>query len=106
MKFIIFVSFFIFIFTIGSSLSVTRSEGSKEDLKAALTGDFDDGNFFINVEMLQFNFKYDIDLMRACNGTNNGNTKSQRFKNRNGGTRNYQNRQKQNQEQPINPDAY
>lgn len=52
MKFIIFVSFFIFIFTIGSSLSIMRSEGSKEDLKAALTGDFDDGNFFINVKML------------------------------------------------------
>ena len=43
MKLIIFVSFFIFIFKIGHSLSIMRSEDSKEDL-AALTGDFDDGN--------------------------------------------------------------
>lgn len=45
MKFIIFVSFFIFIITIGTSFSIMiNDEESKEDLKAALTGDFDDGN--------------------------------------------------------------
>lgn len=43
MKFIVIASFFIFIFTIATSLSIMKNNESKEDQMAALTGNFDDG---------------------------------------------------------------